>query len=129
MRQHSRVADDPSLQAPLGSGPSLDAELAQLRDQVARLRAESARLLRLLELTPAEARAPGPVQTGMLDATPGAVHAGSPPEVKVAFYAALFAARADWYAVRWENARSGRSGWMPAVRGRWRKGLDCPLVR
>jgi len=35
----------------------------------------------------------------------------------------MFAARRDVYAVRWENARTGRSGWMPAVRGGWRKGV------
>jgi hypothetical protein len=74
---------------------SLHAELAQLRDQLAILRAENARLLRLLQLTPAEARPPGPAQTGMFDAAPGAVDASSPPQVKVAFYAALFAARTD----------------------------------
>jgi hypothetical protein len=49
----------------------------------------------------------------MFDAAPGAVHAGSSPEAKVAFYAALFAARTEAYAVRRENARSGKSGWMP----------------
>ncbi|HZC51426.1 MAG TPA: DEAD/DEAH box helicase family protein [Mycobacterium sp.] len=117
------------------STPSLDAELVELRDQVASLRAENARLLRLLELTPAQARPPGPVQTGMFDAAPGTVHSGSSPEAKVAFFAALFAARTDAYAVRWENARSGRSGWMPAVRGGWRRGLPAdqreylPLTR
>ena len=57
----------------------------------------------------------------MFDGAPGAVHAGSPPEAKVAFYRTLFAARQDVYAVRWDNARSGRSGWMPAVRGGWRR--------
>jgi superfamily II DNA or RNA helicase len=51
------------------------------------------------------------------------VHAGSPPEVKVAFFGALFAARTDLYAVRWENARTGQKGWLPAVRGGWRKGV------
>ena len=96
-----------------------------LRAQVARLRAENARLLRLLELTPQQARPPGPEQTAIFDDLPGPVHAGSPPAAKVAFFAALFAARPDVYAVRWENARSGKSGWMPAVRGGWRKGIPA----
>ena len=26
---------------------------------------------------------------------------------------------------RWENARSGKSGWMPAIRGGWRKGIPA----
>ena len=38
------------------------------------------------------------------------------------FFSALFGARRDVYAVRWENTRSGKAGWMPAVTGGWRKG-------
>ena len=45
--------------------------------------------------------------------------------MKVAFFRALFAARTDVYAQRWENIRSGKSGWMPAVRGSWRRGLPA----
>src|SRR3954451_7337700 len=55
----------------------------------------------------------------------GPVHAGSPASAKVAFYASLFAARPDVYAVRWENARTGRAGWVPAMRGGWRKGVPA----
>ena len=104
---------------------SLDQELAALRSEVARLRVERDRLQRLLDLTPEQAKAPGPAQTAMFDAAPGTVDVRSPAEVKVAFYAALFAARTDAYAVRWENARSGKSGWMPAVRGGWRRGVHA----
>src|SRR4051812_20658135 len=100
----------------------LDDELAALGEEVARLQADSARLLRLLELSPREARPPGPVQTGIFDAQPGPVHTGSPAAAKVAFFATLFGARRDVYALRWENGRSGRSGWTPAVRGGWRTG-------
>ena len=104
---------------------ALDAELTALQGQVKQLRAENARLLRLLELTPQQARPPGPAQAGFFDTAPGAVHAGSTPAEKVAFFRALFAARTDVHAVRWENARSGKSGWMPAVRGGWRKGIPA----
>jgi hypothetical protein len=86
---------------------TLDAELTALQIQVKQLRAENTRLLRLLELTPQQARPPGPAQTGFFDTAPGVVHAGSTPAEKVAFFRALFAARTDVYAVRWENARSG----------------------
>ena len=104
------------------SAGSLDRDLAGLQAEVGRLRAENARLLRLLELTPAQARPPGPTQTAIFESAPGGVHAGSPPAAKVAFYAAMFAARADAYAIRWDNSRSGKGGWMPAVRGGWRRG-------
>jgi len=60
---------------------------------------------------------------GIFDGPPGLVDAASSPETKVAFFASMFAARSDVHAVRWENARTGRSGWMPAVRGGWRKGV------
>ena len=102
---------------------SLDRELAALRDQIARLRSENARLLRLLELTPAQARPLGPTQTGIFDGPPAMVDVSSSPGAKVDFFASMFAARRDVYAVRWENARTGRAGWMPAVRGGWRKGV------
>jgi superfamily II DNA or RNA helicase len=91
--------------------------------ELARLRAENARLLRLLNLTRQEAAPPGPWQSGLFEAPPGLVHADSPPEAKVALFGALFAARTDVYAVRWENTRTGKAGWLPAVRGGWRKGV------
>ena len=40
----------------------------------------------------------------------------------MAFYAALFSARTDVYATRFDNPRTGKGGWVPAVRGGWRKG-------
>ncbi|WP_245720504.1 DEAD/DEAH box helicase [Nocardia uniformis] len=84
------------------------------------LRAEAARLRRLLDLTEQQARAADPDQTAA--GTP--VDMGSSPETKVRFYLDLFRCRDDIYAVRWENRRDGRSGWMPAIRGRWSKGMS-----
>jgi hypothetical protein len=98
-------------------------ELAGLRTLTAQLRAENARLLRLLELTPKQAAPPGPAQTGFFEAHPGPVDQRSVPEVKVDSFAALFAARTDVYATRWENVRAGKAGWLPAVRGGWLKGV------
>ena len=106
-----------------GYGDVLDAELRRLRVEVQRLQADNLRLLRLLELTPGEARLPGPTQTTIFESAPGGVQAGSPAAAKVAFYAAIFAARTDAYAIRWDNSRSGKGGWVPAVRGGWRRGL------
>jgi superfamily II DNA or RNA helicase len=91
--------------------------------ELARLRAENARLLRLLKLTPQQAAPPGPAQAAYFEAPPGLVDDGSPPEAKVAFYVALFAARSDVYAIRFDNPRTGKAGWVPAVRGGWRKGI------
>jgi hypothetical protein len=52
-------------------------DAAVLRAEVDQLRAENARLQRLLDLRPAEARPPGSTQTGIFDSAPGAVHNGS----------------------------------------------------
>jgi hypothetical protein len=53
------------------------------------------------------------------------------PKDKVRFFVDLFRCRSDVYAQRWENRRDGRSGWMPAIRGYWRKGMnraDAPYL-
>jgi hypothetical protein len=98
-----------------GTPGQVDAELT-------RLRAENARLLKLLKLTPQQAAPPGPAQAAYFEAPPGMVHNRSPQEAKVAFFGALFAARADIYATRYDNPHTGKHGWVPAVRGRWVKG-------
>lgn len=86
--------------------------------ELARLRAENARLLRLLNLTRQEAAPPGPWQSGLFEAPPGLVHADSPPEAKVALFGALFAARTDVYAVRWETPGRGKlAGFRPCAAG------------
>ena len=103
-------------------------ELADLEREVARLHAENVRLLRLLDLSPQQARPPAPAQTGLFHEPPGAVEARSSPQDKVRFFRTLFAARRDVYATRWENAQTGRSGWVPAVQGGWRKGSKRPYL-
>lgn len=100
-----------------------------LERELARLRAENDRLLRLLGMTAEQARAPDASQSGLFLERPGMVTASSTPEAKVAFFRALFAAREDVYAIRWENEGSGKSGWVPAVAGGWRKGTTRPYLR
>ena len=77
--------------------------------ELARLRAENARLLKLLRLTPQQAAPPVPGQAAFFEAPPGVVHHRSPQEAKVAFFGALFAARTDVYAIRYDNQRTGKS--------------------
>ena len=97
--------------------------------EVAALRVENARLRRLLDLTPEQARQPAATQTGLFLDRPGPVTAASSGPDKVRFFRTLFAARTDVYAIRWENAQTGRSGWSPAVEGGWRKGTNRPYLR
>lgn len=93
-----------------------------ITEELEGLRRENARLRKLLNLTEAEAAPAQGTQVAWFEKSPGPVSAGSSPQDKVALYAALFGARRDVYAVRWENARFGKSGWVPAVAGGWRKG-------
>jgi superfamily II DNA or RNA helicase len=90
--------------------------------ELVRLRAENARLVELLKLTSQQASPPGPAQAAFFEAPPGMVHNRSPQEAKIAFFGALFAARADIYATRRDNPHTGKGSWFPAVRGRWVKG-------
>ena len=91
--------------------------------ELTRLRAENARLLKLLRLTPQQAAPPGRAQGAFFEAAPGIVRHRSPQDAKVAFFGALFAARTDVYAIRYDNAHTGKGGWIPAVRGGWRTGV------
>jgi superfamily II DNA or RNA helicase len=47
----------------------------------------------------------------------------SPSAHKVALFRALFAGRSDVFPVRWENRKTGRSGYSPACANEWAKGL------
>lgn len=100
---------------------ALDLELADLRAAVKQLKSENQRLLQLLKLTSREAATPAPAQSGMFEKAPGPVHGRSDPGNKVAFFRTMFASRQDAYATRWENSRTGRAGWVPAVPGGWRR--------
>jgi hypothetical protein len=95
------------------------------------LRADNVRLRRLLKLSAEQARAADPDQATLSGAPESAVNMGSPPEDKIRFCLKLFRCRSDVYALRWENRRDGRSGWMPAIRGYWRRGMnraDAPYL-
>jgi superfamily II DNA or RNA helicase len=95
------------------------------------LRADNARLRRLLQLSEEQARAAAGDQATLTGAPASAVTMGSSSADKVRFFFDLFRCRTDVYAVRWENQRDGRSGWMPAITGYWRKGMnraDAPYL-
>jgi superfamily II DNA or RNA helicase len=94
----------------------------ELVRQLAELREENARLRGLLGLDQraggghetawAPTLLPEPVVRVSVDATAGDAE-------KLALLWSLFGARSDVYAVRWENASTGKTGWSPAMRGRW----------
>ena len=114
------LGDRPSLAS---AQLSLTGDVEAMRSRIVELEADNAHLRGLLKLSEQASRRPGAAPTVMFDAAPGTVTGQSPAREKVAFYADLFRARRDVYAVRWDSDRTGRGGWMPAVRGGFRKGV------
>lgn len=93
---------------------------ADLERQVAALRVENQRLRNLLKVT--DGVEPPTEQPTLTPSDPGLVTNSSAPEVKLALYARLFAARRDVYARFWESPRRGTKGWTPVVRDSFGKG-------
>jgi len=50
----------------------------------------------------------------------------SPADEKISLFLSLFMGRRDIYARRWESFRTGKSGYMPACKNEWVRGL-CQL--
>lgn len=58
--------------------------------------------------------------SGSLEA---AVTAKSTPQKKIALFRTLFCGREDIYAKRWQNTKTGQSGYSPACKNEWVPGL------
>ena len=91
-------------------------------DEVARLRAENARLIGLLDAHGIAWRLPEP------DSAPVAA-ASLTTDEKVALFRRLFRGRTDVYPARWEN-KAGKSGYAPVCANEWRTGVcEKPRVK
>lgn len=123
VRRSQRRVEERLTLAASGSARTLqDAELRELRRELERLRSENDRLARIVGLVgprPLPDEAP---RSPLFGGFPGAVDHSSSPADKVMFFRHLFAGREDVHALRWENDRTGRAGWMPAVEGGFRRG-------
>lgn len=86
------------------------------------LRAENNRLRNLLGLDNRRLGPPEPWKPTLFPTTSSPqpnlrIDARSSTKNKVALFRSLFVGRDDVYAVRWDNERTGKSGWSPEVRG------------
>jgi len=110
---------------PDGRGDLTADDAAELRRRVAELERENARMRELLGLGRPDRAQPIATWSPRLIHRASESAAGRPPSVdhasspsdKVALFRSLFRGRDDVYARRWENPRTGKSGWSPAVRG------------
>jgi hypothetical protein len=106
-----------------------------LIDEIHALRSENQRLRSLLGLDQASRRqVTQPWEpTLFVDADhmklTGEISADSPAEAKIALFRSRFAGREDVYALRWESARTGKSGWSPAVVGGWANAKKLCFIR
>ena len=58
------------------------------------------------------------------------VTSASPAADKIALFRSLFVGRADVFPRRWENARSGKSGYAPACANEWKPGVcEKPRIK
>ena len=100
------------------SGSDLQRRLDQASRELDRLRAENERLRTLLALAQRTKTIPGP-------GTPApALHSCSAPGSageKIALMRCLFRGRDDVYALRWESARTDKSGYAPATAEGWNR--------
>jgi superfamily II DNA or RNA helicase len=99
-------------------------EVAALWAELAALRAENDRLRTLLGVDKPDRNEPTRPWSPTLPVAHRAaprppVDHNSRPAAKVALFRSLFAGRDDVHALRWENTRTGKAGWSPAVRGGW----------
>ncbi|WP_255557225.1 DEAD/DEAH box helicase [Paeniglutamicibacter sp. Y32M11] len=111
--------------AALAAGlPTDESDDGFMQRELDNLRLENARLRKLLSLGQAEARSAAPAQAELALRSPGPVNAKSSEAEKIALFMDLFRVRTDVFALRWESPTEGRSGWVPAVSGGWRKWMD-----
>ena len=119
-RQFHQGTDRPIL-GYMENGPEnstlLRAQLAALEEQCLALKRRIERLVR-------------PAAPPSTPISPAEVTAASPSAQKVVLFRKLFSGRTDVFPVRWENSGTGRSGYAPACRNEWVRGVcDKPRVK
>jgi superfamily II DNA or RNA helicase len=94
------------------------------QESLAKLQAENARLISLLESRGIECR---PLPVSLPPASePSKLSTGE----KVALFRRLFRGRTDVYPIRWESKTTGKSGYAPACANEWRPGIcEKPRIK
>jgi len=97
-------------------------EIARIRRRLADLDAERGRLERELETLEQNLTSDGRSGEPLFFADAPVTNSSSSAE-KIALFRRLFAGRSDVFPVRWENRKTGRSGYSPACSNEWAKGI------
>ena len=106
--------------------PDPDVEVSRLRARLTALELERTALQsRLVALAH-----PSRVSERTSSLAAGMITDASTPEDKLALFRSPFAGRPDVFPVRWENSKSGRSGYAPACANEWVRGVcDKPTIK
>jgi hypothetical protein len=105
------------------SNRETDQEIARIRARLTSLGAERTELEgRLAQLERLQASF-GRVERPIFVASAPTVTATSSTADKVALFRRLFVGRPDVFPARWENQKTGRSGYAPACANEWAKGI------
>lgn len=102
------------------------AEIEAVRRRLAEIDRERAKLSeRLAELEAAQTPATIGVPAHEVGATTAiaSVTNNSTPTEKIAHFRRLFGGRTDVFPARWENPKSGKSGYAPACANEWVRGV------
>jgi len=104
-------------------------EITALQKRLSKLDAERVSILAALnelKQRDAEARARAPIQSAGNVAHTSAMSNGE----KIALFRSLFRGREDVFPRRWENPKTGKSGYAPACRNEWMPGIcEKPKVK
>jgi len=110
------------LNTPPGAPESSTQQLRALEQRLKQLDADRAMVLHAIEeCKRSAAREPKPTQVIQCSLLGKALRDSSPvtPDEQVALFLQLFRCRERIYPKRWENAKSGKSGYAPACRNEW----------
>lgn len=116
---------------------STSTEIASIRRRLAEIEQERLTLVRRIGELESEqkAAAEAPAAVASPRAVTPTVTNSSPAAEKITLFRRLFGGRTDVFPVRWDNSKTGRSGYAPACANEWVRGAcgkpqvkcgDCP---
>jgi hypothetical protein len=102
----------------------LERQLAEALDEIESLKAENRALTHKLGITPKQDLLP------TTDTIPAEAGSNLTVEEKIRLFRSLFKGREDVYPARWDNKKTGRSGYSPVCGNEWVKGIcDKPRIK
>lgn len=101
----------------------IDRLIAQAESRLKSLESERAEILAKLEELRRKREAAIQIEETLAPFLKCIITKDSSSDEKIALFRSLFKGREDVYALRWESRKSGKSGFQPACRNEWIKGL------